>query len=341
MKLKFTKKSDSSRGIISFRPQRANTPIIRWLLIIGLITMPLLYLLFQLGKEFLIYRFDGFVAYNTITIRAPIDSYVKKLNVKLNQTVPKGTALIRLDSFDTRNTLFSLYQERKILQQALNYFNSNTTEALEKSIQEAKEDIKQTRRVYDSFYEYFKKGNIVTLQLEQARLNLSNAQHLYFGLQSQANRLQTENTKNIAEYKKTITELDNKIKIQKYKLKTLTITAPSASQIIEIYTEETEYVPEGQSLLGLSTNENLHIIGFVDPKYAYKVNEGKKVTLYFADNTKASGVITKRAKFLRRLPPQYANPLAERANKVVVIIKPDAAANNKNYIYGMPVKVAF
>lgn len=341
MKIQFNKKSNSSGPVLSVRPKRANTPMFRWLLIVLLISMPLLYLLFQLGQTLFIYRFDGFVAYNTVVVRAPVDSYVNKLYVTLNQTVPKGATLLRLESYDTRNTLRSFYQERKILQRALDFFNRASMNALNASIQKAKQDIKQTREVYNSFYQYFKKGNIVTLQLEQARLNLSNAQHLYFGLQAQASRLTIEKQKNIADYKTAIAELDNKISIQERKLKNLTLTAPSLSEIIELNTEESEYVPEGQTLLVLSTNNNLHIIGFVDPQYAYKIEENKTVTIYFADHTKAKGTISKKAKFLKRLPPQYTNPLAERSNKILVIITPEKGIKSRNYIYGMPVKIAF
>jgi multidrug resistance efflux pump len=275
-------------------------------------------------------------------IRSPEDAYVSALDVKLNQTVRLEDKLLTLRSISIEEQITSLQKQKKALLEALYYFNNNSNvRSLYLSLNESKQDITQTEKVYKSFYKFFEQGTIVTIQLEQARLNVSGAKHLYYSLLSQIAQLNATNMNNTTLYQQKLAEVERELQINLDKIKNLTIRASHNGQIIELQTERSEFVPKGQTLITLNTNENLHIVGFVDPKFAQYIEKDKQVTLYFPDNITAYGVIVGKANFLQRLPEQYTNPIAERSNKIVVIIKPLGDIKTKTYIFGMPLKIAF
>lgn len=340
MSIQFKKKPPSEHLPIQYGQGLRTPPKLRWILVVLILTIPLALLLYQLMSEYFLVRFSGLVTYDTVTIRAPSDGYIKTLSVQPGQKIQPEQVLLQFTSPETLTKLNYLEQERQRITELMNSLGDQNQDNLTKALETAKQDIQTSKEVYDRFKTYVNQGNMVELQLEEARKNYVNAQRNYTEIQQQIKETQLQN-KTLLEvnYKRKILELESNINEVKAKMAYFTMRAPQPGTIMNISTHQGEYVSEGQNLITIVTNKNIRIVAFIDPKYMEEVYQGKKVVVTFPNNETVEGHIINTPSFAEKVPLSQINPLATRENKLIAIIRPDSIIPKPYQVFGIPVTV--
>lgn len=339
MAIKF-KKVSGEHLAVTYGSGSRTPPRLRWILLVLLISLPLLFLIFKLAKEYVFVSFSGLVVFDTITIRAPGSGYIESLSVKVGQEVRPGDLLLRFKSPSLDVKLKYLQKEKKLLQDMITQMSRQDYQPLEAMLPVASKDIQTSKEVYDRFRNYLKAGNMSELQLEEARKNYVNALRMLSNLEKEIieTKLKNKTTLEVS-YQRKMREIDSEINELLEKEKYFYIKAQRSGNIMQVSTYNNEFVASGQQLLSIVTKDNLRIMAFIEPKYLDKVYQGKEVDIDFPDGESVKGKIINTPSYAEKLPMSEINPLATRHNKLIAIIAPLRAIPQRYQVFGIPVKI--
>ncbi|KTC86615.1 HlyD family secretion protein [Legionella brunensis] len=317
-------------------------PKMRWLLLIILISLPLIFLMTKLVSEYIFVSFSGLVVFDTFTIRAPGAGYIESLTVRAGQQVVPGTPLLQFKSPTLEVKLNYLRKEKQLLKALSEQLSLQNYQPFDTMLQIASQDIQISKEVYERFKNYMKNGDMSELQLEEARKNYVSAQRVFSNLQKEIieTKLRNKTTLEVS-YQRKMREIDSEINELQEKKKYFIIHSTKAGTIMHINTYNNEFVASGQQLLSIVTQENLKIIAFIEPQYLDKIYQGKKITITFPDGETVDGKITNTPSYAEKLPISEINPLATRQNKLIAIIAPLSPIPKQYHVFGIPVKVSF
>ncbi|MDF1678301.1 MAG: efflux RND transporter periplasmic adaptor subunit [Legionellaceae bacterium] len=317
-------------------------PKLRWFLIIGLVSIPLIYLLYMLLDETILAEFQGVVVFDTVKIRAPDAGYVEKLFVKEGEHVDDEQVLLQFKSPKLDAELEYLRKEKERIDSQIEHINRKSTESLREHLVILEKDIQASQLVYDKFAKYYKaRGHIAALDLEQARKNVIAAKQAYSQLKHQIKQVVLENDLMIeVNYKRQIEEVNNRIRQAEIKKQYFLIKSPAKGVVKQIEIHRGEFLPSGQDIIDIVTKNNLRVVIFVDPKKAEDLRPGITVAMTFPDNYKAEGEIINVPNYADKTPLSFQNPLATRQNKLVAIVHFKEKLPEKYRVFGLPVEVS-
>lgn len=87
MGIKWKKNTTPTGLAVKYGSGSRMTPKLRWVLLVLLLSIPLLYLFYELFTEYVLIRFPGLIVYDTVTIRAPENGYIKKLSARTGEKI--------------------------------------------------------------------------------------------------------------------------------------------------------------------------------------------------------------------------------------------------------------
>ncbi|MCH9756661.1 MAG: HlyD family efflux transporter periplasmic adaptor subunit [Gammaproteobacteria bacterium] len=332
---------DEKTTVKDYGQAKRTPPKLRWFLIIGLVSIPLVALLYMLLNETVLAEFQGVVVFDTVKIRAPEAGYVETLYVKEGEHIQRGTVLLQFKSPKLDTELTYLRQEKERMDRQIENISRKSTESLREHLVVLEKDIQSSQLVYDKFAKYYKpRGHIAALDLEQARKNVIKAKEAYSQLKYQIKQVVLENDLMVeVNYKRQVEDVNNKIRQAELKKKYFLIKSPAKGSIKQIEIHRGEFLPGGQDIMDIVTKNNLHVVAFIDPKEAKNVHPGIIVKMTFPDNFKAEGKVINVPNYADKTPLSFQNPMATRENKLVAIIKFTKELPKKYRVFGLPVDV--
>jgi len=335
-------KLDEKSTVKDYGAGKRTPPKLRWFLIIGLVSLPLLYLMYMLLDETVLADFQGVVVFDTVTIRTPDAGYVDKLYINEGEHIKKGQNLLQFKSPMLDSELAYLYKEKERVEIRAASVSRESTTSLEANLENLKKDIESSQAVYEKFKKYYApKGYLTSLDLEQARKNVADAKEAYSQIQHQIKQIHLENDVLMeVNYKRPIEDINQKIRQAELKKKYFLIKSPAKGSIKEIDVHRGEFLPGGEEIIQIITKNNLHVIAFIDPKKSGEVYPKTMVTLTFPDNFSVKGEVVNLPSYADKTPLSFQNPLATRENKLVVIIEFKQALPEKYRVFGVPVDVS-
>ncbi len=334
------KRKNAAEIVPNYGEGRRTPPRMRWYFILFIVSLPVIYLLNLLAKTYIFITFPGYISFGKITVRAPTSGFVRTLHVKIGMEVNRGDALINFESPEVMTKIKYLKKDKAYVLQLLENFRAKEITSLEKAKAFFERDVKISEDVYLKFKEYRKKGVVDDLKLEEARRNWLDAKRKLTELDNRIKENEEEDKHRIEiNYKRRLRDIDNQLKLNLNILKHLTIKAEFNSYVAEVKTYQNEYVSAGQELLKLLTKKDMHIVGFVDPKFINDIYKGKKVTIILPDKAEIAGEVYNLPSFSERVPAAQANPIATRNNKIMILIRLKNEMPKKYQVYGVPVRI--
>jgi multidrug resistance efflux pump len=317
-------------------------PKIRWVLIILLISIPLIYLVYMLLDETILAESQGVVVFDTVKIRAPEAGYVETLFVEEGQPVKRGQVLLQFKSPKVDATLAYLEKEKVRAEQQIENITTKSTESLKTHLKTLEKDIISSQLVYDKFSKYYKaNGHMASLELEQARKNVISAKEAYSQLKHQIKQVGLENDLMVeVNYKRKLEEVNHKIRQASLKKQYFLIKSPAKGAVKQIDIHRGEFLPAGQDIIDIVTNNNIHVVGFFDPKEAENIKPGVKVSMTLPDNFSIKGEVVSVPNYADKTPMSFQNPLATRENKLIAMIQFKEALPKKYRVFGLPVDIS-
>ncbi|MDX2346270.1 MAG: efflux RND transporter periplasmic adaptor subunit [Legionella sp.] len=334
-------KLDEKSTVKDYGQGKRTPPKLRWFMIIGLISIPLIYLVYMLLDETVFAEFQGVVVFDTVKIRAPAAGYVETLYVNEGEHVKRGKALLQFKSPALNTEIGYLKQEKERIDKQIENINRKSTESLREQLAVLEKDILSSQLVYQKFSKYFKaNGHMASLELEQARKNVVSAKQAYSQLKHQIKQVVLENDLMIeVNYKRKQEEVNNKIQQAELKKKYFLIKSPAKGAVKHIEIHRGEFLPAGQDIIDIVTKNDLHVVAFIDPKEAEIIRPGITVTMTFPDNFKTKGEVVSVPNYADKTPMTFQNPLATRENKLIVIVKFKEELPEEYRVFGLPVEV--
>ncbi|MDF1827510.1 MAG: HlyD family efflux transporter periplasmic adaptor subunit [Legionellaceae bacterium] len=335
-------KLDEKSTVQDYGAGKRAAPKFRWFLIVGLVSLPLLALMYMLLDETLLADFQGVVVFDTVTIRTPDAGYVEHMYVNEGEQVKKDQDLLQFKSPTLDSELAYLNKEKERIEKRSLSINRESTASLEANLKHLKRDIARSQVVYDKFLAYYApKGHVAALKLEEARRNLSDAKQAYSQLQHQIKQIKLENDVLMeVNYKRPIEDINNKINQINIKKQYFLIKSPEEGAVKVIRISPGEFLPVGEEIVEIITNKDLHVVAFIDPKEAEEVHPKTKVKLTFPDHFSVEGEVMNVPSHADSTPLAFQSPLATRENKLIVIIHFIEALPEKYQVYGVPVDVS-
>lgn len=335
-------KLDEKSTVKDYGAGTRSAPKLRWFLIIGLVSLPLLALMYMLLDETILADFQGVVVFDTVTIRTPDAGYVDKVYVNEGEQVEKDQSLLLFKSPTLDAQLLYLYKEKERIEARSNTVNRESTASLEANLNNLKKDIVISQGVYDKFLTYYgPKGHISALKLEEARKHVTDARQAYSQLQHQIKQIKLENDVLMeVNYKRPLEDINNQINQINIKKQYFLIKSPEEGAIKEIRISPGEFLASGEEIIEIITKKDLHVVAFIDPKKAEEVHPQTLVTLIFPDRFSAKGEVINAPSHADSTPLAFQSPLATRENKLIVIIHFKQALPEKYKVFGVPVDVS-
>lgn len=334
-------KLDEKPDVKDYGQGKRTPPKLRWMMVVLVISIPLIYLIYLLLDETVLADFQGVIVFDTVKIRAPDAGYVETLFVKEGQHVKRGQPLLQFNSPNVDQQLIYLKKEQARIQGQVDSINKKSTESLTKHLEILKKDILASQLVYDKFAKYYRQqGHIAAIELEQARKNVITAKEAYSQMQHQIKQVRLENDLMVeVNYKRKLEEVNHKITQAEIKKKYFAINSPAKGTIKNIHIHRGEFLPSGEDIIDIVTKNNLHVVVYVDPKSADELKLGAIVKLTFPDNYVMKGKVINVPNFADRQPLAFQNPLAQRENKLVAIVEFEKEPPKKYRVYGVPLEV--
>lgn len=335
-------KLDEHSTVKDYGAGKRTPPKLRWFLIIGVVSIPLIYLMYMLLDETVFADFQGMIVFDTVTIRTPDAGYVDKLYINEGEPVKKGQDLLQFKSPTLDSELNYLYTEKERIEARSASVSRESTASLEANLENLKKDIESSQAVYEKFKKYYApKGYLTSLDLEQARKNVADAKEAYSQIQHQIKQINLENDVLMeVNYKRPLEDINQKIRQAEIKKQYFLIKSPEDGSIKEIRMSPGEFLPAGEEIIEIITTNDLHVVAFIDPKKSEEVHPKTKVTLTFPDNFSVKGEVMNVPTEADSTPAGFQNPLATRENKLIVIIHFKQALPEKYRVFGVPVDVS-
>lgn len=337
-----TTKLDEKSTVKDYGGGKRTPPKLRWFLIIGLVSIPLIYLIYMLLDETILADFQGIVVFDTVMIRTPDAGYVETLYVNEGEQVKKDQTLLQFKSPTLDSELAYLFKEKERVEARSASISLESTASLEANLESLKKDIESSQAVYDKFNKYYKpKGYLTSLDLEQARKNVADAKEAYSQIQHQIKQIKLENDVLMeVNYKRPIEDINHKIRQAELKKQYFLIKSPDDGAIKSIDIHPGEFLPAGEEIIEIITKKDLHVVAFIDPKKSEDIHPETLVTLTFPDHFSVKGEVMNVPSYADNTPASFQNPLATRENKLIVIIQFKQALPEKYKVFGVPVDVA-
>ncbi len=334
-------KLDEKNTVKDYGQGKRTPPKLRWFLVIGLISIPLVYLMYMLLDETVLVEFQGVVTFDTVKIRAPDAGYVETLFVEEGQHVVREQELLQFKSPGLDSELASLRKEKARMESQIESMTKESTASLEAHLATLKHDILSSQLVYQKFAKYYRaKGHIAAIELEQARKNVVAAKEAYSQLQHQIKQAILDNDVAVeVNYRRKIEEVKREIEQAEIKKKYFLIKSPAKGTVKEIEIHRGEFLPAGQDLIDIITKNNIRVVAFIDPESSDDVRQNASVSLMFPDHYTVKGKVVNIPSYADKTPLSFQNPLATRENKLIAIIKFDEELPPKYQVYGLPVEV--
>ncbi len=334
-------KLDDKSTVKDYCQGKRTPPILRWVIVVFLISIPLIYLIYMLLDETIFAEFQGVVMFDTVKIRAPAAGYVETLYVNEGEHVKRGKPLLQFKSPGLDTQLVYLRKEKDRIDKQIDNINRKSTESLKAHLAVLEKDILSSQLVYQKFAKYYKSnGHMASLELEQARKNVISAKQAYSQLEHQIKQVVLENDLMIeVNYKRKQEEINNKIRQAEQKKKYFLIKSPAKGAVKRIKIHHGEFLPAGQDIIDIVTKNNLHVVAYIDPKEAEIIRPGITVTMTFPDHFKTKGEVIDVPNYADKTPMTFQNPLATRENKLIAIVKFKENVPEKYRVFGFPVEV--
>lgn len=335
------RKLDEKTTVKDYGQGKRTPPKLRWYLVIGLVSIPLMYLIYLLLDETVLAEFQGMVVFDTVKIRAPEAGYVETLFVKEGQYVKRGQVLLQFKSPKVDAELAYLQKEKARAERQIENITKKSTASLKAHLETLAKDVQSSQLVYDKFAKYYKaNGHMASLELEQARKNVISAKEAYSQLEHQIKQVDLENDLMVeVNYKRKLEEVNHRIQQAQLKKQYFLIKSPAKGAVKQIDIHRGEFLPSGQDIIDIVTKNNLHVVAFFDAKEAKNVKPGIGVSMMLPDHFVIKGEVTSVPNYADKTPVSFQNPLATRENKLVAMIHFKEELPKKYRVYGLPVEI--
>ena len=325
-----------------YAPAKRHTAKWQWYLLVLIILTPVFYFAYKFLSYTFIPKAEGNITFEKIELKAPLNSYIKKIYVKQGEKVKKKQTLVLLDYPELSEDIIYLTKEIEFLQKKKESSENPELKHLQEFKVETENYLVELNQNYEHLKKLRLKGLSTFLELQESRVDLNEGRVQVYNIEKTISESNYKYDLKIEElYDAKIRKLNSELEKAKRILEGCTIKAPQNGIVVDVNVNNKEYVSVGKELLVLATDENMHVKAYLPSRFLSKgIQEGIKVELKFPNNFKKEGIIYKIKK-QAELHPNISSVIKEEKNRVVILIRIIGNLPVKYKIFGLPVEVSF
>ncbi len=314
----------------------------RWYLILIIVSLPLLYLLGVIAREFIVIEANGRINMSIVTVRSSSEGYIQQVFVEPLQTVTKGSKLALL----TNNTLENNYDR---VRNELSFLDKERDDLLRQAgiTASASMQLINFAREQKNFYlNRLRQYELLFEQKAATQAEIATARSHY--LSALENLALIENTQyrtqhtspEIRQIATRINQLTLEFEKTQDQKQELTLLAPEKGLITELFAQTGEYLDRGQSLLDIMFNEKTYINAFIPPKLQKYAVINQVVTVKFPNGETAKARIISVPGITQKSSAEDVGPLEVPHSTILAQIELIDTVETR-LIHGMPVSIRF
>lgn len=310
----------------------------RWYLIVIIVSLPLLYLLGVIAREFIVIEAHGRIKVPIITVRSSNEGYIQQVFVEPLQTVTKGSKLALL----TNNTLENNYNR---VRNELHFLDKERDDLLRQSGITASDSMQLINfaREQKSFYlNRLRQYELLFEQKAATQAEIATARSQYISALEKLTSI--ENTQYTSPEIRQVAIRINQLTLELGKTQDqkqeLTLLAPEKGLITELFAQTGEYLGRGQPLLDIMFNENTYISAFIPPKHQKFAVVNQMVKVKFPSGETVKARIVSVPGVTQKSSTEDLGPLEAPHSAILAQIELIGAVKTR-LIHGMPVSIRF
>ncbi|MGF1717707.1 HlyD family efflux transporter periplasmic adaptor subunit [Photobacterium chitinilyticum] len=348
MKVTFNspKQQDASKeeGIrVPYAPAKRVAFNLRWYFILVLTFSPVAFLLWYVGRDWVITTAPGIVTTEPQLVVASGEGQVDEVFAVIGEEVEPGTPLMRVTSPLLRAGIAERRYQLLQLKFDWQRYNQAKMAALDEEIRIAKEGAKNQESVFQEYAKY-KKQNLVSSADFAAVLQIRTQSQLIY---QQALQRKVDEMRKIQELvsagsqSMAMNELRRDLAEMESRLTQLQPVAFSGGRVVDVLVKPGDWVFEETPLLLLASAYQYQVNAYVLPKYIEEVQQGEKAVIQFSSGEEIKARVGREVELADKIPPQLAGPFEGHKSMLKVKLILEETIPDKLKIEGLPVMVKF
>ncbi len=333
MKIRFHREARQSSsevgGIkVPYAPARRLVSKWRWYLILLVVVAPLVVLMTGLVGRSISVVADGRLVQERFELRAATSGYVAQVNVTPLSRVARGAAVVRLSDPVLDSTEARL---RAVLETPVRKPERQGSRMV------VERELAFQRRRHQAIEELFRAGAATAAELGEVTAALQRAEAVSVDRRSAAAGGALVSTTDAREQREVVAQLAH---LQRERER-LTVHAPGAGSVVEIYVAQGEFIAAGARLIAIGNTELPIIQAYVAPRMIAGLAAGSPATVRFPDGTRVRASVQQLPETVTALPADVLERNGANAIAVQLVVEDAADLPRALRIDGLPVRVRF
>jgi multidrug resistance efflux pump len=334
--------ADRDRRVhIDYGPARRGGTPWRWYLILMVASVPLLYLMGTILREFLVAEANGRVTMAQTVVRSSGEGYVQQLFVKPLETVAAGAELARLVNEPLENRYNRVRGEINFLEREKNKLlhaggDASGSGQLVAFAEQQRDFYLRRLHQYETL---FKQGAATQAEVATARSQYTATLERLAALGQTLGRDRSMEPE-LRQMGARISQLTLELNEMEDQRKQLLLTAPAAGMVAELFVQRGEYLDRGRALLEIVDPGKAYVNAYIPPKYLDYAEVGHTATVAFPNGESAEARIVSVPGVTQKPPPDDLSPL-ETAPPAILARMEFVGDVAPRLVHGTPVKLRF
>jgi multidrug resistance efflux pump len=326
---------------IDYGPARRGGRLWRWYLILLVASIPLLYLMGTIFREFLVVEANGRITMAQTVVRSSGEGYVQQVFVKPLETVAVGAELARLVNEALENRYDRVRGEIDLLEKEKNKLlrvggNVSGSAQLVAFAEQQRDFYLNRLHQYETL---FTQGAATQAEVATARSQYTATLERLATLGQALGRDRNMGPE-VRQMGARVSQLTLELNETEDQRKQLLLTAPAAGMIAEVFVQRGEYLDRGRALLEIVDPGKVYVTAYIPPKHLAYAEVGQSATVVFPNGESAEARIVSVPGVTQTPPPDDLSPL-ETAPPAILARMEFVGDVTVRLVHGAPVKLRF
>jgi multidrug efflux pump subunit AcrA (membrane-fusion protein) len=303
---------------------------LRWYLIVFLVTLPLMLIVYNIGKSMVLLESGGKLVIPTYEIFSQTAGRVERIEAKEGEVVDASTPLLFLSNL----TLTTRLAELSRLSSLGAYQNPGEVfPQLERLLQQQVGEASLWDR---KVKQLASQGVVTQLELKQASDQLLNANRAL--LETRLRKQQWE-VDRLQRQKEEVTQ--EEMLLAEEQVKSLTVSTREAVKVIDVYVRPDQWVDQGEPIARVSNAKSIQIWLYVDLQLAEHARTGEQFTVILPNGDHYPAQIIKGAERALKVPNELREAFSGNKPGLLALAEFKAPLDTVWQIEQLPIRARF
>ena len=302
----------------------------RWYLIVFLVTLPLMLIVYNIGKNLFLLESGGKLVIPTYEVFAQTAGRVERIEVSAGDEVTPSTPLLFLSNLALTTRLSEL---SRLMDFGSSSLQSDTFPRLEGLLQQQSNEAARWER---KVKQLATSGVVTQMELKQASDQLLNANRAL--LETRLRKQQWDEDRRQRERDQVS---QDEIDLAKEQVKSLTATIREPARVVDVYVSPDQWVDKGEPLLRVSNTESVQIWLYVDLRLAEHARTGEQFTVILPNGDDYPAQIIKGADRALKVPNELREAFSGNKPGLLALAEFKAPLDSDWHIEQLPIRARF